>query len=436
MRAFVCSARPHRTAILATAIVTLLASSARANGIPAYMDRTGWHLMAEESQQAVIALRDGRETMLLGVHVAADATPEQASRLVWLTPVPAPPNEVQVAILRDFPLISGYEPAGKLASDLRGALWAMSATQIYPIIPAALFVVALRGEGVDGPPVVVLQHLRRHGVELELLTAPSREALSRHLERQEIRLPEAAMRSLRPYYGQRACLVLFRVADLAAYRAAAEGGGQTLGVQIRFPTREGFYPLVASSALPGTRLEVVVTALGHMVPAGDPPEGLMVEHYVGTVSADHETLRVLGVDPAQPHDLPYTRLHLVGAPTSLTRDLRFRPGGTTLAASWVASRHYGRNLLALAATVFIGLCIISCLLARGVWRSEEHTPSRGVTVALALANLLTVLAVLLAALIIARRHKVPARRAVLFTLAQSLLLCLLLVGLGLLTRLI
>jgi len=409
-------------------------SSARADGIPAYQDTTGWHLLGEQVQQAVITLRDNRETMLLGVEVAPDATPEQASKLAWLTPVPASPDAVRVDILRGFPSISGVEPRAALASYLRGALAVASLTQIYTIVPTMGLVMLRGGSRAGEEPARVVQRVRRHGVELELLAAPSRSALVQHLAAKGVELPGAALDALSSYVG-RSCLVLFRIVDLPAYRRAAGGGGPGLGVEVSFPTTEGFFPLVASSALPGARLEVLVTVLDHVRPVGDAPPGLLTRHYVGGVGGETGVLRVLGLDPGGRQRLRYTRMTLVGPPAALTRDLRFRPGaarGTALASAILVSPHLGWGLLVLMALVLVVVSLVAVRLTRPIWPAG-HRPSRRTLLLLGLANLLTLLAVLVAAMIVSRRVGAPPRRAALFTLAQSGVICLLLAGLALLT---
>lgn len=421
-----------RTVTLSLALLAFC-PPVHADGIPAYMDTTGWHLLGEQVQQAVITLRDGRETMLLGVEVAPDATPAQASKLAWLTPVPAPPDAVRVDILRGFPIVSGVEPRAALASYLRGALAVASLTQIYTIVPT-LGLMLREGSRAGEEPTRVVQRVRRHGVELELLAAPSRSSLVQHLAAKGVELPGAALDALSSYVG-RSCLVLFRIVDLPAYRRAAGGGGPGLGVEVSFPTGEGFFPLVASSALPGARLEVLVTVLDHVQPAGDAPPGLLTRHYVGEVGGETGVLRVLGLDPGGRQRRRYTRMTLVGPPSALTRDLLFRPGagtGTALASAVLVSPHLDWGLLVLMALALVGVSLVAVRVACPVWPAG-HRPSRRALLLLGLANLLTLLAVLVAAMIVSRRLGAPPRRAALFTLAQSGVICLLLAGLALLT---
>ena len=74
--------------------------------------------------------------------------------------------------------------------------------------------------------------------------------------------------------------------------------------------------------------------------------------------------------------------------------------------------------------------MLSALLARRTFRPTGQLPSRGVALALGLSNALTLLGVLVATLLWARRHDLPTRYAIRFALVQSLLLCLMLAALG------
>ena len=216
----------NRLQAIATAVGTLFATGmligqARADGVPAYLDRTGWHMAAEQAQHAVVQWHEGRETLLLRVHLDPAAVPAEARRLVWVTPVPAAPTEVQVDILLGFPEFYGAEPVGRLRSQIHGALWAMAATQIYPL-PGLMFLIMGRAAHVPAPEATVFQRIRRHGIELELISAPTGESLVAHLGKWHIALPHRALDALRPYVGNKTAFVVFRIADLGAYRRAVQ----------------------------------------------------------------------------------------------------------------------------------------------------------------------------------------------------------------------
>lgn len=314
--------------LFAAGLAGLIAAPVLADGIPAYYDTTGWHILPEQAQHAFIGLRDGRETMLLQVALAPDATPATAARLVWITPVPAPASEVEVEILRGFPLAHGVEPRAFLVSRVQSMIGAMAATQIYPAFFLFFLASGLKHAAPGPPGVVIHQHIRRDGVDLELLGADSAGALETHLREMGVDFPAAGLGSLAPYTGSSACFVVFWIADLAAYRAATGGrdGIEALGVAIDFPAGTGFYPLVASAALPGEELSVIVTVAGFWEAVDPPPAGLSVAHYVGSIEAPPEVRQALG-DVLARGDQRYTRFVLRTAPRNLTADLGFRPAG-------------------------------------------------------------------------------------------------------------
>ncbi|MCK5799277.1 MAG: hypothetical protein KAI47_18930 [Deltaproteobacteria bacterium] len=414
-----------------------LGGAAWADGIPAYLDTTGWHLLSEEVQEAMISTRKTRdgivETMLLGVRVAKGATPAEAKKLVWITPIPAAGASVKVDVLRGFPrLYGGQRPFPALVSHLQGGLALASATQIYPIPVGLVMVVGGGGKGALTDALHVVQKIRRHGVEVELLAAPSREALAAHLARRDIQLPAPALDALKGYFSPKASLVLFRIADLQRYREASKGAeAHGLGVEVTFPTEEGFFPLVASSVLPGARLDVVVTVLDHVRSVAPAPAGLMTEHYVGWIDGPAETLRVLRGDGGGVHrKLRYTRMKISGPPSALRHDLRFRPGAsarTSAASAILLSPYSGWLVFVVTLGYFLLASFFAAFMARQVWPAE-HRPSRRATFFLALANLLTLVAVLIAAARIGRRLGAPRGRGALYALIQSVILSALLGG--------
>lgn len=416
----------------AVLVLSALSGTARADGIPAYYDQTGWHLLREQTQQAFISLRDGQETLLLEVALDAQTGFERAQRLAWLTPVPAQASAVQVDVLRGFPSMRGVRPGAALASDARAVMALMAVSQLYPIPLLTLFVVMRSAELSDG--VHVRQTVRRDGVEVELLSADTKEALAAYLRDRKVELPQEALDHLTPYVGPKASFVLYRIADLGAYLNAIQDdtGMRTwppsMGIEIRFPAQEGFFPLVASAGLPGNQLDVLVTTLGHAVATQQAPPGLSTEHYVGTLDATAEVHRALGIEARDGQS--YTRFRIRGSPSELTSDLHFQPGApftTRAATAFFQSPWQAHIVIAFGGALFLGLSVLSSLVARRVW-SAEHRPSTTEAVWIGLANTLTVLGVLVAARAVSRKRGAPPGRAFAHTAMMSAVFCGLLLG--------
>jgi hypothetical protein len=435
----------RRTALLASVLCALSSSAAVADGVPAYLDGSEWRLASEQSQLAVVALAGGVETLLLRVDLDDETTPATALRLVWLTPVPAPAGEVKVGVLRGFPHFSGVEPGPWLRGWAGGALMLAGLTQVWPTF--FYLVLTWRGglgaksaDALDG--VEVHARVREAGLEVELVSAASLEGLREHLRGRGVSFPEAGLLALSPYLGPRASLVIARVADLPAYRAAStgeRGARLDLGIEIRFPSQQGFFPLVASAALPGESLAVVVTALGLHEAVEPAPVGLRTRHFVGSAwshGEDDYSARVreaLGLGPTAEDDeeLTYTRIVLQARPAELTADLRFAPGapaGVRAAAALALWPWLGALGVALWIALVAGMGALASLAVRRAWPAEAR-PSRGVASLLGLANLLTWIGYLVAVLLYGRRRGVAQGRRLRVALLANLAFCGMVVGL-------
>lgn len=231
------------TGILFALALLSTTPTAHAGGVPAFFDRTGWHLSPERAQHAVVVLADGKEHLLLQVALGHDVEAAQASKLSWVTPIPARASETQVRILRGFPTFSGTTPRGEAQAAARGLLALMAATQVWSVPFAFVGLLASYGGGAKGLSSAKMHtSLLRDGIQLDLLNAPSVAALAEHLEERGLGLPEAGRPGLEPYANEEHCFVVFRIADLSAYRAAQGGTGRGHGLVLRpsFLPRRGF----------------------------------------------------------------------------------------------------------------------------------------------------------------------------------------------------
>jgi hypothetical protein len=402
---------------------------AHADGIPIRFDPVleRWRLLDEPAQHAVIEVRDGQEKLLLKVDVRQNTTSENAGKLVWITPIPAKASAVKVDILRGFPSFYGQEPGVSLAEIALGSLALMSTTQFYPLLLVPPFMLLSRSvpvaEPAARPAVTVHQTVRRHGIQLQLITCVSRPALDQHLREMGVEFPPEGLRALETYVGDSSCLVVYRIEDLAAYRQATSEALLELGIEVRFPAEEGFFPLTASSALPTELLAVSVVAQ-FVTAVGPVPSGMTIRHMVGEAIAGPEAREALGAS-LSPEGQRFTEFSLLASPKQLTRDLRFLPGApwrTRVAASLVA-----RPLLlrACGLLLFLGLSVLAAQCAYSAWPKHAR-PSRAAVSAIGLANTLTVIGALVAAILVARHLRVPARRGAWFVMLSSLTFCVLL----------
>jgi hypothetical protein len=417
---------------------SVLSARARADGAPAYLDQNGWHMLAEDAQQAVVALEDGIETLLLQVQLGRDALPGKAEKLVWVTPVPAGAADVNIGVLPGFPEFYGVQIERWLGSKLRDILAFVSLTQVYT---APLFLFALAGKSARGPEgVTVFERIVQDGVEVQLLEATQSEALGRHLGELGVDFPPAGLKALESYLGNTASFVVYRIVDLDGYRKATQvtpGREAALGIQVRFPARTGFFPLAASSAVPGDRLSIVVTTVGFHTAMDPVPANLDTSHYVGMIKTSTATRKALGPG-ADGHQIPYTRFLLTAPPRDLTTDLRFEPGAPGMVNNIAALKiggHLGWMGWAFALVVLIGCSLLAGSLARFAF-PRDFRPSARAAAGLGLFNVTTLIGLIIASMVVAQRRGAPVNRGVRFALMTSLFFSLQLAGLTGLTLLI
>ena len=414
-------------------VFLLVPANVEANGLAAIYKGDGrWHLLPEQLQQAVVLLENDRQLLILRVALGHEVMEEEARSLVWITPLPARPNDITVDVLDWYPVVEAESVADLAILNARIGLTFMLGSQLVPMGLAMLVPIALyqSADSLSGTGVTTYEQLIRHGVALEVLTAESTSGLVAHLEERGAGLPEDGLAGLEPYLDDYS-LIVYRIDDLEAFRAAGRTKRQAteLGVVAEFPTEKGYYPLMASSVLPGALMRIEVATIGFSRPRSA-PRMLETTHLSGYLAAVPRH----AYDPIAERLAPYTRrnkdapgvgsrrslgftrMTLSVSPEALTEDLWFR-SGPSLGLRLVHLSNQQRHLIPLL-LFFIVWSSLAAVLARWAWPAANR-PSRDWAAALGVTNVLTVGGLYVAYCVYARRNGIKVWRALLAGLATS-----------------
>jgi len=226
-----------------------------------------WDVVGETEQQAVINFENGREKMILSVGWEETA----GEGVVWVFPLPAPPEQISLDLVRKFPRLGGEEVFSKARFELSEIRKLLLRTQIYPIpfiaITEVVFGVntlnfvtpSYSGAGAS-EYVAVHEHLEKEGVASEIITTKNAAALYDYFQNKGLKIEPGAVEVLQGYIGKDYSFVASWITS------SAEESDNVRGVYVSFPTEEVYYPLLPTSVYGERVVPTTIRVLGFVTP--------------------------------------------------------------------------------------------------------------------------------------------------------------------------
>lgn len=340
----------RKTAVL-IAILLFLVPAVTADGMIFIEDYDMWNLRPEQNQLAAIHYENGVENLLISV------TPGEAAggtRAVWLFPVPAQPENVQIDVLKGYPAFSGHDISTTYDSAVGGAAMVQIAYATFPvsvvcggaaaIIP--LFAFGMAGsiqkasfsDGIAG--IDVHERIERMGVTTEVVTATDAHALETYLATLGMPPLSGNEQYLADYTGRDYSFVISYISNMDRYREASGTGNPSpyydygspysgynadriIGVFVRFPTDRIYYPLRPTAVYGSRQVPVLLYVTGFVDPvlydsirSGSEVTFFTDDHFTATPGLAPFFNGKTGIDP-----LKYTKIKIDVPAERFTADL-------------------------------------------------------------------------------------------------------------------
>jgi len=377
-------------------VLTLVPSHVLADGmiIEPYIDR--WRPVDENSQLAAINYQDGVERMIISVNFNM----KDIDKVAWIFPVPSLPNNVAIDVVDEFPYMYGYDVVEKSKADIENIMSAIRATQIYPLffgrrayyypVPMLDMFAGKAGAPVETgrEEVVVHEHLEKHGMTTEIVTARSGDALYDYLKDNGLNIDKGSIPVLDSYIGKDYTFVISWVTPPAEedkiyctdeqrnvtacyelYSPVCGSDGRTYsndcyacrntrvewytigdceystpympiyyrqpGIFISFPTDEIYYPLLPTSAYGSKVIPITLYVFGHVKP--DYPTA--IEPYTRTKYYIQDQLYIEGLvnffGDMDLNDVKYTKIE-IESPSKLFAEDLWMLKGAPMKASYAS----------------------------------------------------------------------------------------------------
>jgi len=200
------------TIILSVLLIIFISPVVFSDGGIVIYDNDMWNMFNEDQQYCAINYKDGYQKMIIAVDTEGVLKGDKA---VWIFPIPAKPDNVEINIIKGFPSLRG-KPVNQEAYDtITGRLLLSSLTQIYTY-PLFIFSFWRAGGMRDG--LEVHERVQKMGMTTELVTAKEANAFYDYLTEKEIDLPDNFKSILEDYIGQNYSFVVSWISDVEKFK--------------------------------------------------------------------------------------------------------------------------------------------------------------------------------------------------------------------------
>ncbi len=360
-----------------------------------------WDFSAESSQQAFINYEKGRENMLISIGLSAALKDS-----LWLFPIPAEPQKVEVDILAYLPEISGEEVSKKANLHLDKAKRYSFNSQLYPLF---FNNIQRRTSSIGGSfgetglslwgsvpsaienDVQVYQHIEKEGMTSEIVSAKTADGLYQYLKDKSLQIDEGSIPVLDSYIGRDYSFIVSWISP----ESNVAGLEIERGVFVSFPTDRLYFPLQPTSVYGEVSVPADIRVIGHVTP--DFPESLEQYSSVGYYIGDYDA-RTVDLENAEKFydgkktNVSYTRIS-INAPSSQLSDDLWMKRSSSLQTKF--SAFIAKSFPVTFGILFLLASLLASLLAGFIaWPDMRSKPRQ--LIALGIANCLSIIGLIIA----------------------------------------
>ena len=371
-------------------------------------DMFRWELQDMDQQLCAINYENGFENMLLSVDVS-DLHGEKA---VWIFPVPAKPDKTVIDIIKGFPRLWGYDVKRETDETISDAFSVMRLSQVYtfPYTFISMGHMGVTPPGIE-KGITVHEHIEKMGLTTELVTAEDGNAFYNYLTNKDLDLPSDLKSILDGYIGEEYSFVVSWISDVEKFKresAIRDRYGNTintLGVFIKFPTDEIYFPLKPTSVYGSQKIPILIYVMGHVTPELYPEikKESQVNYFIDEYYDVPKELSPFFNGKKEIENLNYTKIKIDAPSRYLTEDLWIKDSAP---ADVVLADFIKRSVWLWGIIFFI---LSSCLASMfaGVIAFRKDQPSKKKFALFGLWNFLTLIGFWIASLFLRTKKLKP-----------------------------
>jgi hypothetical protein len=428
--------------ILALLLLLLVSASVWADGMVIRPDSMPIY---QQNQQAFINYENGKENLFVLVNLRDQLPTNQ--KTVWIFPLPAKPEEIEINNLKGFPVLAGKEIKKQAQENLYLLEGYMAITAATPltifILPFWMISTTTIGmapnmatsqeRGTALPGLTIFQHIDRYGIATEVIKADDVQRFKSYLKARGTNLSNDAEPFLEEYMGKDYSFIVSWISNVGTEQSDNAnpdsynnqypyygynnqypyyGYKNPIGVFIQFPTSDIYFPLKPTAYYGNNSFPVTINIAGFKEPEiySNIREKTTIGHYnekfLNHTIQEEETLKAI-FNGTIPESLQYTRISINTSANYFTQDLSI-PSGEAITPHVLDS--INQTWLLWMLLIFFLLAYLAANLTNRLYLHQSLQPKELAT--LAITNFFTVFITGLAlGLMKKQKFKVPEKES-------------------------
>ncbi|MDQ2087786.1 hypothetical protein RBH29_15250 [Herbivorax sp. ANBcel31] len=304
--------------ILLLVFLLLFCQAVYADGMAFKGYDNNWDLLNEEHQLCYINYENGKQNMILSIDVGDDLDGEEA---VWLFPVPSNPKEVDLSIIKGFPIFMGMDINYSARSKISETFFYIRSSQIYPVFNPFIYFGTLSRDS-DKSESIISESIREMGLATDLVSSSTIDPLIQYLKDKGFDLDDQYISILDSYIGEDYSFVVSWIYDIEEFKKNQESAGSystsnTLAVELSFPAEKLYFPLKPTSAYG----DMVVPATIYVTDFVSPKVFKEIKYYTDVNYYRGSLITPESLNNGEKLDVNYTKIQIDAPANMLKEDL-------------------------------------------------------------------------------------------------------------------
>jgi len=219
------------------------------------------YMLNENDQVAYINHDNETQKMIIAVNAKSISS---AKSILWLFPLPAPPEKIKIDIIDKLPNFNGNLLKGHFLKYYDQLTDLMYYSHLFRLIIYAIDLTFLELGNSNGSidNINIFQHVEKLGLTTEVISAKNSDSLETYLTQKKLTIPPRFKKLLGNYIDREYSFIASYISNPVLFNQTKP----QLGIYVTFPTHKMFFPLLPTSIYNQTEIPIKIYALNYVKP--------------------------------------------------------------------------------------------------------------------------------------------------------------------------